>query len=146
MARNASSSRPPCSNRHRMHLAEPPFGWIKQGLGFRQFSLRGLAKVTGEFTLVCLALMLLLGGAALPLLVSRLGAGPGRLAVAGKDPRTGHAVIEVWAFTPPDPLPDPSVDPASGQTVSPVIVKMICPSAGCAQLKNRPVMEGLGPG
>ena len=44
--------------KQRKHLAEPPFGWIKQGLGFRQFSLRGLQKVTGEFTLVCLALNL----------------------------------------------------------------------------------------
>lgn len=44
--------------KQRKHLAEPPFGWIKQGLGFRQFSLRGLAKVTGEFTLVCMALNL----------------------------------------------------------------------------------------
>lgn len=34
---------------------EPVFGIIKSVLGFRQFSLRGLKKVTGEWTLVCLA-------------------------------------------------------------------------------------------
>ena len=31
---------------------------MKHGLGFRQFSLRGLSKVTGELNLVCLALNL----------------------------------------------------------------------------------------
>ena len=36
-------------------MAEPPFGFIKQGLGFRQFLLRGLEKVSGEWTLVTLA-------------------------------------------------------------------------------------------
>ena len=44
--------------KRRKHIAEPPFGWIKRVLGFRQFSLRGLTKVTGEFNLVCLALNL----------------------------------------------------------------------------------------
>ena len=33
-----------------------PHGWIKHVLGFRRFSLRGLAKVRGEWDLVCLAL------------------------------------------------------------------------------------------
>ena len=37
-------------------LAEAPHGWIKHVLGFRRFSLRGLAKVRGEWDLVCLAL------------------------------------------------------------------------------------------
>ena len=40
----------------RKHIAEPPFGWIKQVLGFRRFSVRGLARVRGEWALVCLAL------------------------------------------------------------------------------------------
>ena len=40
----------------RKHVAEPPFGWIKQVLGFRRFSVRGLARVRGEWALVCLAL------------------------------------------------------------------------------------------
>ena len=34
---------------------EPVFGIIKSVMGFRQFSLRGLRKVTGEWNLVCLA-------------------------------------------------------------------------------------------
>jgi hypothetical protein len=33
---------------------EPVFGQIKQARGFRQFLLRGLQKVQGEWTLVCL--------------------------------------------------------------------------------------------
>ena len=40
----------------RKWLSEAPNGWIKHVLGFRRFSLRGLAKVRGEWNLVCLAL------------------------------------------------------------------------------------------
>ena len=40
----------------RKWLSEAPNGWIKQALGFRRFSLRGLDKVRGEWDLVCLAL------------------------------------------------------------------------------------------
>ena len=58
MAKTLRSKRGRRKYKQRKHLAEPPFGWIKQGLGFRQFSLRGLEKVAGEFTLVCLALNL----------------------------------------------------------------------------------------
>ena len=39
----------------RKQTVEPVFGIIKSVLGFRQFSLRGLKKVSGEWTLVCLA-------------------------------------------------------------------------------------------
>lgn len=39
----------------RKQTVEPVFGIIKQVMGFRQFSLRGLDKVSGEWTLVCLA-------------------------------------------------------------------------------------------
>lgn len=39
----------------RKGIAEPPFGWIKNILGFRAFSMRGLPKVGGEWSLVCLA-------------------------------------------------------------------------------------------
>jgi hypothetical protein len=39
----------------RKQTVEPVFGIIKSVLGFRQFSLRGLGKVTGEWSLVCLA-------------------------------------------------------------------------------------------
>ena len=37
----------------RMETVEPVFGQIKQGRGFRQFLLRGLAKVNREWLLVC---------------------------------------------------------------------------------------------
>jgi len=39
----------------RKQTVEPVFGIIKSVLGFRQFSLRGLDKVSGEWALVCLA-------------------------------------------------------------------------------------------
>ena len=39
----------------RNHTVEPVFGIIKEAMGFRGFSLRGKAKVSGEWTLVCLA-------------------------------------------------------------------------------------------
>ena len=39
----------------RQQTVEPVFGIIKSVLGFRQFLLRGLAKVSLEWTLVCLA-------------------------------------------------------------------------------------------
>jgi transposase len=42
----------------RKSIVEPVFGWVKQVLGFRAFSLRGLRKVAGEWNLVCLALNL----------------------------------------------------------------------------------------
>ena len=44
--------------RKRKWIAEPPNGWIKNVLGFRQFSMRGLKKAQAEFKLVCLALNL----------------------------------------------------------------------------------------
>ena len=44
--------------RRRKWLSEPPNGWIKNVLGFRQFSMRGLAKVKAEWKLVCAALNL----------------------------------------------------------------------------------------
>ena len=37
----------------RMSTVEPVFGQIKQGRGFRQFLLRGLQKVQGEWSLIC---------------------------------------------------------------------------------------------
>ena len=39
----------------RKQTVEPVFGIIKSVMGFRQFSLRGLPKVTAEWALVCLA-------------------------------------------------------------------------------------------
>lgn len=41
--------------RLRKSTVEPVIGIIKEVLGFRQFSLRGLANVAGEWCLVCLA-------------------------------------------------------------------------------------------
>ena len=37
----------------RMETVEPVFGQIKAGRGFRQFLLRGLKKVNGEWSLIC---------------------------------------------------------------------------------------------
>src|SRR5450631_419679 len=37
----------------RKAIVEPVFGQIKQGRGFRQFLLRGIEKVRGEWSLVC---------------------------------------------------------------------------------------------
>lgn len=47
-----------CAYRKRKWIVEPPNGWIKSILGFRQFSMRGLSKVQAEFKLVCMALNL----------------------------------------------------------------------------------------
>jgi Transposase DDE domain len=41
--------------RLRKCTVEPVFGIIKETMGFRQFSLRGLTKAAGEWCLVCLA-------------------------------------------------------------------------------------------
>jgi len=41
--------------RLRKQVVEPVFGQIKQAMGFRQFLLRGLAKVQAEWQLVCTA-------------------------------------------------------------------------------------------
>jgi len=45
------------SSRYRLRkqTVEPVFGQIKAARGFRQFLLRGLAKVTEEWRLVCTA-------------------------------------------------------------------------------------------
>ncbi|MGZ8981975.1 MAG: IS1182 family transposase [Burkholderiaceae bacterium] len=44
--------------RRRKAIVEAPNGWIKHVMGFRQFSMRGLAKVRAEWKLVCAALNL----------------------------------------------------------------------------------------
>jgi hypothetical protein len=38
----------------RKVIVEPVFGQIKEARGFRRFLLRGLAKIRGEWRLVCL--------------------------------------------------------------------------------------------
>lgn len=55
MKRRMKSKSGRLTYRARKHIVEPVFGWIKQVLGFRSFSLRGLRKVTGEWSLICLA-------------------------------------------------------------------------------------------
>lgn len=55
MARRLASAEGQAHYRRRKVIPEPVFGWIKHVLGFRQFSLRGRSKVTGEWSLVCLA-------------------------------------------------------------------------------------------
>ena len=42
-------------DRRRTQVGEPVFGQIKQARGFRQFLLRGLSQVAGEWSLVCRA-------------------------------------------------------------------------------------------
>jgi transposase len=42
----------------RKHVVEPVFGWIKNVLGFRQFSLRGQENAEAEWKLVCGAMNL----------------------------------------------------------------------------------------
>jgi transposase len=42
----------------RKWIAEPPNGWVKNVLGFRQFSMRGLNRAQAEWKLVCAALNL----------------------------------------------------------------------------------------
>ncbi len=55
MAGKLKSEEGRATYRKRARTVEPVFGIIKAVLGFRQFLLRGLAKVTGEWSLVCLA-------------------------------------------------------------------------------------------
>jgi transposase len=58
MAAKFETERGKLNYRKRKWIAEPPNGWIKNVLGFRQFSMRGLKKAQAEFKLVCLALNL----------------------------------------------------------------------------------------
>lgn len=44
--------------RRRKVIPEPVFGWIKQVLGFRSFSMRGIAAVSAEWRLMCTAMNL----------------------------------------------------------------------------------------
>lgn len=58
MAEKLQSEQGKAAYRKRKWIAEPPNGWVKNVLGFRQFSMRGLHRVTAEWKLVCLALNL----------------------------------------------------------------------------------------
>lgn len=42
----------------RKVIVEPVFGWIKQGMGFRRWTVRGLASVRAQWAVVCTALNL----------------------------------------------------------------------------------------
>ncbi len=55
MKRKLATKRGRAWYRKRKHIAEPVFGWVKNVLGFRAFSMRGMAKTSGEWSLVCLA-------------------------------------------------------------------------------------------
>jgi transposase len=55
MAHRLKTSRGRAAYALRKQTVEPVFGIIKSVLGFRQFLLRGLVKVSGEWRLVCLA-------------------------------------------------------------------------------------------
>ena len=56
MGRKLASGAGRAEYARRKWISEAPHGWIKHGLGFRRFSLRGLKSVQGEWDLVCLAL------------------------------------------------------------------------------------------
>lgn len=58
MAERLQEDRVKQAYRRRKAIVEPPNGWIKAVLGFRQFSLRGLEKARAEWKLVCMALNL----------------------------------------------------------------------------------------
>jgi len=58
MAARMRTAEAQAAYRRRKWLSEPPNGWVKNVLGFRQFSLRGLVKVKAEWRLVCAALNL----------------------------------------------------------------------------------------
>lgn len=55
MARRLRTRRGQRVYRLRMLTSEPVHGQLKQAMGFRQFLLRGLAKVGGEWALLCTA-------------------------------------------------------------------------------------------
>jgi transposase len=58
MLKKLKTKRGRAQYKQRKGIVEPVFGWVKQVLGFRAFSLRGLRKVAGEWSLVCMALNL----------------------------------------------------------------------------------------
>jgi transposase len=58
MAAKLQTEQGKAAYRRRKWIAEPPNGWIKNVLGFRQFSLRRLHRARAEWKLVCMALNL----------------------------------------------------------------------------------------
>jgi transposase len=55
MGRKLKTKRGRARFKMRKAIVEPAVGWIKHVIGFRAFSLRGHAKVTAEWDLVCMA-------------------------------------------------------------------------------------------
>ena len=55
MAERLSTEEGRRTYRKRKHIVEPVFGWIKARMGLGSFSLRGLRKARGEWSLVTLA-------------------------------------------------------------------------------------------
>jgi hypothetical protein len=53
MARKLRTKKGRAAYAKRKGIIEPIFGQLKQVLGFRQFSLRGLASMRGEWRLMC---------------------------------------------------------------------------------------------
>lgn len=58
MSERLASERGRTRYRRRKAIVEPVIGWIKAVLGFRRFSLRGVARARGEWNVVCLAVNL----------------------------------------------------------------------------------------
>ena len=58
MAATLQSAEGKATDRRRKWIAEPPNSWVKNVLGFRQLSLKGLHRVQAEWNLVCMALNL----------------------------------------------------------------------------------------
>jgi hypothetical protein len=54
MTRKLRTIRGRCTYSKRKEIVEPVFGQVKGARGFRQFLLRGLEKVSGEWDLICL--------------------------------------------------------------------------------------------
>ncbi len=53
MARKLRTKKGRAKYAKRKGIIEPIFGQLKQVLGFRQFSLRGLVSMRGEWRLMC---------------------------------------------------------------------------------------------
>jgi transposase len=58
MAQRLQSPEGRAHYRRRKTIPEPVFGWIKQVLGFRTFSFRGITAVSAEWRLICTAMNL----------------------------------------------------------------------------------------
>ena len=92
----------------RMQTVEPVFGQIKQARGFRQFLLRGLEKVKGEWSLICTGhnlLKLFRFGAELPSKGSRTGPDPASGNASLLARVTSSLNLPPFTCRPPTPMP-----------------------------------------